>query len=162
MDTASSPCQIVLAEDNPADVGLVRQALRDHAVHCDLRVISDGEAVVTFIDGLDLDGKLPCPDLLLLDLHLPKRDGPEILRHLRASERCGQTPVVVLTSSEAASDRQSAEKNAAIHYFRKSASLDRVHAARTDCQGGAQPCAIVLTTRSDQLRVALTETVMIH
>lgn len=123
MDTPSVRCQIVLAEDNPADVGLVRQALRDHEVHCDLRVIPDGEAVVTFIDSLDLDGKLPCPDLLLLDLHLPKRDGTEILRHLRASERCGQTPVVVLTSSEAASDRQNAEKNAAIHYFRKSASL---------------------------------------
>ena len=57
MDTASVRCQIVLAEDNPADVGLVRQALRDHDVHCDLRVISDGEAVVTFIDGLDLGRK---------------------------------------------------------------------------------------------------------
>jgi CheY-like chemotaxis protein len=123
MDTASSPCLIVLAEDNPADVGLVRQALRDHEVHCDLRVIADGQAVVTFIDGLDRDRKLPCPDLLLLDLHLPKRDGTEVLRHLRASERCGQTPVVVLTSSEAATDRENAEKNAAIHYFRKSASL---------------------------------------
>ena len=64
-----------LAEDNPADVGLVRQALRDPEVHCELRVIPDGEAVVTFIDGLDLDGKLRCPNLLLLDLHLPKRDG---------------------------------------------------------------------------------------
>ncbi|HUE01613.1 MAG TPA: response regulator [Bryobacteraceae bacterium] len=124
MDTASSPCQIVLAEDNPADVGLVRLALRDHGVHCELRVIPDGEAAVTFINGLDLDGKIPCPDLLLLDMHLPKRDGNEILRHLRASERCAQTPVVVLTSSEAASDRHNAEKNAAIHYFRKSASLD--------------------------------------
>jgi hypothetical protein len=58
MDPASSPCQIDLAEDNPADVGLVRQALRDPEVHCDLRVIPDGEALVTFIDGLDLDGKL--------------------------------------------------------------------------------------------------------
>jgi CheY-like chemotaxis protein len=123
MDTTSVRFQIVLAEDNPADVGLVRQALRDHEVHCDPRVIPDGEAVATFVDNLDLDGKLPRPDLLLLDLHLPKRDGTEILRHLRASERCGQTPVVVLTSSEAASDRQNAEKNAAIHYFRKSTSL---------------------------------------
>jgi CheY-like chemotaxis protein len=124
MNTPISSCQIVLAEDNPADVGLVRQALRDHSVHCDLRVISDGQAVVTFIDGLDLDGKLPCPDLLLLDMHLPKRDGTEILRHLRASERCGQMPVVVLTSSHAASDSRDAEKNGAIHYFRKSASLE--------------------------------------
>ncbi len=125
MDTASVRCQIVLAEDNPADVGLVRQALRDHEVHCDLFVIPDGEAVVTFIDSLDLDGKLPCPDLLLLDMHLPKRNGNEILRHLRASERCGQTPVIVFTASEAASDRHNAEKNAAIHYFQKSSSLDQ-------------------------------------
>ena len=62
--------------------------------------------------------------LLLLDLHLPKRDGNEVLTHLRASERCGRTPVVVLTSSDAAWDRERAEKNAAIHYFRKPSSLE--------------------------------------
>jgi CheY-like chemotaxis protein len=119
-----STCKIVLAEDNPADVGLVRYALREHAVDCELRVISDGDEVVTFINGLDLDSKLPCPDLLLLDLHLPKRDGNEVLRHLRASERCGRTPVVILTSSDASWDRQRADKNAAIHYFQKPSSLD--------------------------------------
>ena len=125
MDIASSPCQIVLAEDNPADVGLVRYALREHAVACDLRVIADGEEVFSFITGLDLDSKRRCPDLLLLDLHLPKRDGNEILRHLRTSERCGRTPVVVLTSSDADVDRELAEKNAAIHYFQKPSSLEQ-------------------------------------
>jgi CheY-like chemotaxis protein len=125
MNSASTPCNIVLAEDNPADVGLVRRALREHAVHCNLHVISDGEEVLAFISGLDVDSKLPCPDLLLLDLYLPKRDGAEVLRFLRTSERCGQTPVVVLTSSQAESDRRSAEKNAAIHYFHKSTSLDQ-------------------------------------
>jgi CheY-like chemotaxis protein len=113
----------VLAEDNPADVGLVRQALRQHEVHCELRIIADGEQVLSFIRGLDLDSTLPCPDLLLLDLYLPKRDGNEVLRHLRASERCGQTRVVVLTSSDAPSDQQIAERNAAVHYFRKPSSL---------------------------------------
>ena len=124
MGITPSTCKIILAEDNPADVGLVRYALREHGVDCELRVISDGEEVVTLIDGLDLDSRLPCPDLLLLDLHLPKRDGNEILRHLRASERCGRTPVVILTSSDTSWDRQRADTHAAIHYFQKSSSLE--------------------------------------
>jgi CheY-like chemotaxis protein len=122
MSTASSRCRIVLAEDNPADVGLVRRALSEHEILCELRVISDGEEALSFIRGLDLDSTLPCPDLLLLDLYLPKCGGTEVLRHLRASERCGQTRVVVLTSSDAPSDREMAEQNAAVHYFRKPSS----------------------------------------
>ena len=103
-----SPFQIVIAEDNPADVMLVRRALDEHAVNYDLRVLSDGEDVVSFVNGLDEDSKIPCPDLLLLDLYLPKRDGNEVLTHLRASQRCGQIPVVVLTSSDATWDRENA------------------------------------------------------
>jgi len=118
-------CQIVLAEDNPADVGLVRMALRNHEIACDLRVIPDGEQVLSFIASLDRDSQLPCPDLILLDLYLPKHDGNEILKHLRASERCAQTKVVVLTSSDAPADHKIAERNAAIHYFRKPSSLDQ-------------------------------------
>jgi CheY-like chemotaxis protein len=62
---------------------------------------------------------------LLLDLHLPKRDGEEVLRRLRASERCGQTPVVILTSSDSPIDRETAERNAALHYFRKPSTLEQ-------------------------------------
>src|ERR1700689_662332 len=90
---------ILLAEDNPADVLLVREALEDRAVNCELHVISDGEQVVRFIEQIDSDRALHCPRLVLLDLHLPKRDGGEILKALRSSERCGQTPVVILTAS---------------------------------------------------------------
>jgi CheY-like chemotaxis protein len=125
MSEAISPCHIVLAEDNPADVGLVRAALNEHAIQCELHVIGDGESVLSFIDHLDRDNALPCPDLLLLDLHLPKRDGNEVLKHLRASERCGQMPVVVLSSSDAPSDHENAEKNAVVHYFRKPSSLNQ-------------------------------------
>jgi CheY-like chemotaxis protein len=125
MLTETSPCRIVLAEDNPADVRLVREALRENKVNCELRVLTDGEEVVSFITSLDLDSKHPCPDLLLLDMHLPKRDGKEVLKHLRASARCARTRVVVLTSSDAPSDHQSAEKNAAIHYFRKPSNLEQ-------------------------------------
>ncbi|HEY2843786.1 MAG TPA: response regulator [Bryobacteraceae bacterium] len=123
MSRAISSRQIVLAEDNPADVGLVREALREHHVACDLRVIADGEEVLAFLARLDRDNRLPCPDLLLLDLSLPRYDGREILKYLRASERCGQTPVVVLSSSDWIEDREAAAKNAAVHYFKKPSSL---------------------------------------
>jgi len=61
----------------------------------------------------------------LLDLHLPKRDGAAIMRRLRASERCGQTAVVVLTSSDSPRDMEYAERHAALHYFRKTSSLEQ-------------------------------------
>ena len=125
MPSADSPAQILLAEDNPADVRLVREALDEHAIWCELRVIVDGEAAMQFIDQLNLQPETPCPDLLLLDLHLPKFDGEEVLRHLRASERCGQTPVVVFTSSEFPRDRQPVGKNTIVHYFRKPSTLSQ-------------------------------------
>src|SRR5438445_1754898 len=120
-----APSRVILAEDNPADVGLVREAFREHHIHCDLRVIPDGQEVLAYIDRLDADSKIPCPDLLLLDLSLPKYDGRQILKYLRASERCGCTPVVVLTSSHWIGDQQTAEKNAALYYFQKPSSLDK-------------------------------------
>ena len=125
MAIAGSPTHIVLAEDNPADVRLVREALAEHQIACDLRVIGDGGEAIRFIVGLDYDTKTPCPDLLLLDLHLPKHNGEEILTQLRASERCGRTPVVILTSSKSLWDERQAEKNTAVHYFRKPSNLSQ-------------------------------------
>ena len=125
MAESCSPTQIVLAEDNATDVLMVREVLNRHNIHCDLKVLEDGDEALAFIDKLDLDSESPCPDLLLLDLHLPKRDGEEVLRYLRGSERCAQTPVVVLTSSDSPHDRESAEKNAALHYFRKPITVNQ-------------------------------------
>ena len=116
---------ILLAEDNSADVELVREALKDSAIACELQVIEDGERAIDFIQRIDRDSALRCPKLLLLDLHLPKRDGEEVLQCLRASERCGQTPVVILTSSDSPSDKETATRNAAIHYFRKPSTLEQ-------------------------------------
>jgi CheY-like chemotaxis protein len=115
---------ILLAEDNPADVQLVREALEDRSVDCALHVVPDGAQAIAFIEKVDGSSTLPCPSLLLLDLHLPKRNGEEILRYLRASERCGRTPVVVLTSSDSPRDVENATRHAALHYFRKPSALD--------------------------------------
>jgi len=116
---------ILLAEDNPADAQLVREALQGRSVACDLHVVRDGEQAMAFLERLDADSKLDCPSLFLLDLHLPKRDGAAIMRRLRASERCGQTAVVVLTSSDSPRDIEEAERHAALHYFRKPSSLEQ-------------------------------------
>jgi DNA-binding response OmpR family regulator len=62
-------------------------------------------------------------DLLLLDMHLPKRGGEDILKCLRSTERYAQTPVIVMTASDAPSDHHMAEEHAALHYFRKPANL---------------------------------------
>jgi len=114
---------ILLAEDNPADVFLVRQALKGSGILFSLRVLSDGEEALRFIDGLENNSSLGCPDLLLLDMHLPKRDGDEILERLRASGRCGQTPVVILTSSDPPRDLDGAARHSVISYFRKPSDL---------------------------------------
>lgn len=118
-----SPNYILLAEDNPADTQLVREALEDRKVVCDLHVVPDGEQAVEFIERIDRDSTLNCPRLLLLDLHLPRVDGEEILRRLRASERCGQTAVVIMTSSDFPRDREKGTRYAALHYFRKPNTL---------------------------------------
>jgi CheY-like chemotaxis protein len=116
---------ILLVEDNPADVQLVREALENRAVTSRLQVAADGDQAIRFIEQVDRDSTVSCPKLLLLDLHLPGHDGEAVLRRLRASERCGQTPVVILTSSDSSRDRDKAAANAALHYFRKPATLEQ-------------------------------------
>lgn len=111
--------QILLAEDNPADVALVREAFKEHGVACGLHVVRDGAEAIGFIERLDKDRREPPLDLLLLDMHLPKRHGADILKRLRSTERYAQTPVIVMTGSTSAQDEEAADKNAALHYFRK-------------------------------------------
>lgn len=125
MVTSPGPArQIVLAEDNSGDVMLVRMALQSSGLNCELRVLDDGDKAVAFIEEFDANPNAGAMDLLLLDLHLPKRDGEEILKRLRASAHYAQTPVVVMTASDAPRDHAQAKKHAALHYFRKPSNLD--------------------------------------
>src|ERR1700724_3595225 len=119
MSTSTRRFEILLAEDNAADVALVRQALTRHQVDCVLRVMRDGEAAIQWIDRLDADPKVSPLDLLLLDMHLPKHDGEDILKRLRSTERYAQTPVIVMTSLNSSAVEAKAAKNAALVYFRK-------------------------------------------
>jgi two-component system, chemotaxis family, response regulator Rcp1 len=112
-----------LIEDNRADVGLVREALEQHSVHCEVTVIPNGEIAFQFIEELDA-GQHPRPDLVIIDLNLPKRPGREVLKRLRASAVCKDAAVVVLTSSDNQKDKDDIAPFTPLHYLRKPSQLD--------------------------------------
>ena len=114
---------IVLTEDNAADVFLVRSALEDAGLAFRLHVISDGEQALRFLQTVETD-QSACPDVLLLDLNLPKMSGADILRSLRENNHCSASSVVVLTSSDSPQDRARVAQLGVEHYFLKTASLD--------------------------------------
>lgn len=116
--------RILLAEDNAADVYLVREALSAYGVKHDLSVVDDGEKAIEFLALTDADANRPSPQLLLLDLNLPRRSGLEILRFLRASRRFADIPVIVLTSSDSPQDRARVAELGVAHYFCKPSDFD--------------------------------------
>jgi DNA-binding response OmpR family regulator len=114
---------ILLIEDNLADAGLVREALEEHGVEGELLLISDGDQAVRFIQALATT-PARCPDLVIVDLNLPKRPGREVLECLRASAECQSATVVVLSSSDAPRDRADALRLGVNRYIRKPLRLD--------------------------------------
>jgi CheY-like chemotaxis protein len=113
--------EILLAEDNPADVYLIREALKEHGVGCTLRTAADGKDVLTLIASGDGSWS---PDLIILDLNLPRHDGIEILQRVRATKAIAKVPVVVLTSSDSPRDRMIANELGASRYLRKPSNLE--------------------------------------
>jgi CheY-like chemotaxis protein len=112
---------LVIVEDNPTDVFLIREALRAYRLEVDVRVFEDGEEAIDLIRLLDSDDSQTCPELMLLDLNLPRADGFEVLKRLRDSRRCAEIPVIVMTSSAALPDRERSKALGADAYFRKQA-----------------------------------------
>jgi CheY-like chemotaxis protein len=114
---------ILLAEDNPGDVFLVRRALEKQGMNFDLMVVEDGQAALHYLDRVDADLTLACPELALLDLNLPRATGSRILLRIRQSPRCAAIPVIVVTSSDSPLDHEAAEKLGANQYFQKPGDL---------------------------------------
>lgn len=112
-----------MAEDNLPDALLVREAIRMENLPLDVHLAADGQQAIDFIAKAEADPDSPCPHFLLVDINLPKADGFEVLRRLRASERCKAVPVIVISSSDSPSDRgQAAQLGAG--YFRKPPSYE--------------------------------------
>jgi CheY-like chemotaxis protein len=112
---------ILLAEDNQADVHLVRAALAEHHVLHRLHVAPDGELAVQFIEQAGVSFTL---DLVLLDLNLPRRSGHDVLKYLRHNSACPAVPAIVITSSDSPLDRAAATSLGANAYFRKPSQLE--------------------------------------
>jgi two-component system, chemotaxis family, response regulator Rcp1 len=96
--------QVLLVEDNLGDVRLMREAFRDAKMHLDLHVVHDGVAAMDFLLRRGKFEKSPRPDLVLLDLNLPRMDGREVLAEIKGNPTLKLVPVVILTTSAADAD----------------------------------------------------------
>ncbi|HEX5191087.1 MAG TPA: response regulator [Streptosporangiaceae bacterium] len=96
--------QILLVEDDPGDVLITREAFADNKVRNELSVVSDGEAAMAFLRREDGFASAPRPDLILLDLNLPRKAGHEVLAEIKSDPDLQRIPVVVLTTSDAEED----------------------------------------------------------
>jgi CheY-like chemotaxis protein len=99
-----SVIQVLLVEDDPGDVLMTREAFEDNKVANTLHVVSDGAEAMEFLRKQGDHAEAPTPDLVLLDLNLPKMDGREVLAAVKADDVLRQIPIVVLTTSEAEED----------------------------------------------------------
>jgi CheY-like chemotaxis protein len=118
------PVQILLAEDNPADVYLIRQALAENNVNCSIDVACNGKQALSFLSEDGESQSSTTPNLILLDINLPQHNGTEILQHIRQSRRFSSVPVIVFTSSDSPADRLSATQLGAVRYIKKPSLLD--------------------------------------
>jgi chemotaxis family two-component system response regulator Rcp1 len=120
-----SQCQIVLIEDNPADVLLVRLALKENDVPCEMTLFNNGEEALRVLcppeGGME---NTFVPDAILLDLNTPKSDGFSVLARLRETPRLAKVPIAIITSSQATSDQDRITRLGGIRYIQKPSPLD--------------------------------------
>ena len=112
-----------MVEDSEGDVFLVRRALQKHGLKHDLIVARNGEEALRLLDQAEKGPAADVPQMVLLDLNLPKVSGGQILSHIRGRQALAGLPVIVLTSSDSVADRDSALALGANVYFRKSTDL---------------------------------------
>ncbi len=98
------PIEILLVEDSPTDVLLAQEALMHAKVLNKLHIVSDGVEAMDFLQRKGPYAEMPRPDLILLDLNLPRKDGREVLAEVKADDELKRIPVVVLTTSKAEED----------------------------------------------------------
>lgn len=125
MNSIGRPVEILLVEDNPGDVRLTIEALHESKVRNTLSVASDGVEALTFLRREGRHHEAPRPDLILLDLNLPKMDGREVLAAIKADEELRTIPVVILTTSRAEQDILKSYNLHANCYITKPVDLDQ-------------------------------------
>jgi CheY-like chemotaxis protein len=120
-----TPIEILLVEDDPGDVLMTQEAFEDHKVRNNLTVVSDGAEALSYLRREGQYANAVRPDLILLDLNLPRRDGREVLAEVKKDEELGRIPVVVLTTSAADEDIMRSYQLHANAYVTKPVDFDR-------------------------------------
>jgi two-component system, chemotaxis family, response regulator Rcp1 len=119
------PINLLIVEDNPGDVRLIREALREGLVRNKIYSVADGEEAMAYLYKQDNFSEAPRPDLILLDLNLPRKDGREVLAEIKSDKDLNSIPVVILTSSEAEKDILKAYDLNANCFITKPVELDQ-------------------------------------
>jgi CheY-like chemotaxis protein len=115
---------ILIVEDNEADAFLIRRAIEAAGIRARLHLIRDGEEAIRYFDLADNVAAAEVPDLVILDINLPKRAGGDVLRHIRNSHSCGNSLVIGVSTSDSAREREELLKLGAYEYFRKPSEYD--------------------------------------
>ena len=123
--TSGRPIELLLVEDNPGDVDLTIEALKDAKVYNSLHVAVDGVEAMAFLRREEKYADSPTPDLILLDLNMPRKDGREVLAEIKADPHLRRIPVVILTTSEAEQDILKTYDLHANCYITKPVDLDQ-------------------------------------
>jgi two-component system, chemotaxis family, response regulator Rcp1 len=124
-DAVGRPMEILLIEDDLEDAGMTIESLRHGEIACRISLVRDGEEAMEFLLRRERFARAPQPDLILLDLNLPKKSGREVLAELKADQRLACLPVVVLTSSPTQQSVLQAENLHVESYLLK--PVDREH-----------------------------------
>ena len=125
-DEIGRPIEILLVEDNPGDVRLTIEALKEGKVYNNLSVVPDGAEAIEYLKKQGRHSESIRPDLILLDLNLPKKDGREVLIDIKTDEELKSIPVIILTSSKAEEDILMAYNNYANCYVTKPVDVDQL------------------------------------
>ena len=124
MTTGDNPAEILLAEDNPGDVVLTKKALKQGKLANNLHVVADGVKAMRYLRQEAEYADAPRPDLILLDLNMPRKDGKEVLADIDEEDELSRIPVVVLTSSESEADIARSYELSANAYLTKPVDFD--------------------------------------
>lgn len=115
---------VLIVDDNESDVFLIEEAIGTTRLPLTLYVAKDGEQAVRFFDRTDANPDMPCPALVILDINLPKKQGGDVLKHMRLSRRCADALVIVVSTSDSVQDREQMRNLGADGYFHKPSQYD--------------------------------------
>ncbi len=125
LDLQGVPIEVLLVEDNPGDVRLTQEGFREGRLRNNLHVAMDGEEALAFLNQEGDHHDAPRPDLVLLDLNLPKVDGHEVLEKMKQDPQLKGIPVVILTTSSQTADVRRAYENQASSFITKPVDFDK-------------------------------------